>query len=862
MKVLKDKPIVGVPVTIDGHQVLVPEGTTVLQAARTSGVYIPTLCHLDMLPDYGGCRLCMVQIKNMKGFPTACTTPVAKDMEIVTKTEELQSLRREILELILSEHPYTCLVCRDKSDCIQYMHTTRKAGVTTGCNFCTNNGDCELQDLVDYLDLKEIRFPIAYRHVEPVRDNPFYTLDYNLCILCGRCVRICNEERHSDVLAFIQRGNTTLVGTAFGDSQQQAGCEYCGACVDVCPTGSLSGKMGSWAGVPDRSEETICTLCSIGCDMNVNVRQNRIVNVGPAPGNHVSPLQLCVRGKFVAPDIVHHPQRMTSPMIKKENRWVEVSWDEAIQFTARRLEQLRGNHFGMIGTAQDTLENDYILQKFTRSVMQSNHVDLFGSYPEKELIRNIYDYHRNVPPVKINDIIASDALLVFGSRAFTSHPIVENRIRKAYKNGTTVIDANTRRSRTTRFSSLHVTYQPGGEYRFLMTLLLEVTRKKKGSLTREVLKQMAGLSLNDLLDGGGLTRKELKALSDILLKSDNLIIIAGDEVFRNEDGQMIFNGLNNLQQLLGGHCHILFLLDEGNRYGGTMMGMHPHYLGGFKKIDDAPAAVKWEGRWNTDLSRLPGFSSDEMIKNIQNDGITSLFVVGDIPPHDRLSGLQFFVQHNMFLTKTSEYAHVFFPLTSLSEDDGHVINLEGELKKMMRITAPPEDAKPAWQVIVEIAGSLRAPGFNFSQPADIMTELGSMIDLSFKGDTTNRNPLPMKVTFNDQRDFPVALIIEPNGFHYLGNSLTSLMTDMKAIRDEGMLFISPFLAEKMELHDDDMVRVETPYGKIETLVKTDPDLEGNTAGFCPAGEHFKAVTDGINFNRNHLPVKIERIQNG
>ena len=200
-----------VNLTIDGKPVKVPEGKTVLEAAHSIGIYIPTLCHLENLIPYGGCRLCMVEIKKMRGFPTACTTPVTPGMVVKTKTPEIQKLRSEILKLTLSEHPYTCLVCKENQECPEYMYSTRKVNTTTGCNFCTSNGDCELQDLVDYLEIKEVEYPIKYRGLPVIKDNPFYEIDYNLCILCGRCVRICNEERNSGVLAFVEWGNSTLV---------------------------------------------------------------------------------------------------------------------------------------------------------------------------------------------------------------------------------------------------------------------------------------------------------------------------------------------------------------------------------------------------------------------------------------------------------------------------------------------------------------------------------------------------------------------------------------------------------------------------------------------------------------------------
>ncbi len=265
-----------ISIKINGKKFSVPDGITVLEAARLKNVYIPTLCWLENLVPYGGCRLCVVDIKNMRGYPTACTTPVTNEMEITTNTPELNRLRKETLELILSEHPYSCLVCKDKNDCTEYMHTTRKVSTTTGCNYCANNGNCELQNLVEYLELSNIKFPFTYRKIKPERNNPFYDIDYNLCILCGRCVRICNEERNSEVLSFVQRGNHAIPGTAFGESQIEAGCEFCGACIDVCPTGSISEKMGKWVGLPDKSTETTCLFCPVGCTINVNSRGNRI----------------------------------------------------------------------------------------------------------------------------------------------------------------------------------------------------------------------------------------------------------------------------------------------------------------------------------------------------------------------------------------------------------------------------------------------------------------------------------------------------------------------------------------------------------------------------------------------------------
>jgi formate dehydrogenase alpha subunit len=249
-----------VSISINGIAVKARPGMTVLEAARANDIYIPTLCYASKLPAVGACRMCVVEIENMRGFPTACTVPVSDGMVVRTETEAVQNLRREILSLILSEHPYTCLVCEAK--CGDYMGgTIRKAAVTTGCQYCPANGQCELQDLVDYLGLEDVPYPITYRGLPVEKDDPFFDRDYNLCILCGRCVRACQEIRHSGVLAFVKRGSETIVGTAFGRSHLEADCQFCGACVDVCPTGALADKRAKWEGRPAAVVPSVCPYC-------------------------------------------------------------------------------------------------------------------------------------------------------------------------------------------------------------------------------------------------------------------------------------------------------------------------------------------------------------------------------------------------------------------------------------------------------------------------------------------------------------------------------------------------------------------------------------------------------------------------
>jgi predicted molibdopterin-dependent oxidoreductase YjgC len=710
---------------IDTKKISAPSGSTILQAARAAGIYIPTLCYLECLPDYGGCRLCMVQIENMRGFPTSCTTPVAEGMQVSTKTAELQALRREILELILSEHPYTCLVCKDKKECSEFMHSTRKVTTTTGCNFCTNNGNCELQELVDYLDLEDIRFPIIYRNIPPVTDNPFYTLDYNLCILCGRCVRICNEERYSEVLSFIHRGNSALVGTAFNETQKEAGCEYCGACIDVCPTGALSEKMGNWAGIPDHSTHTNCLYCGVGCAMTVNTKGNRILNIGPEQGKKDDPPQICIRGKFIAGDITHHPERITRPHIKKDGKWREVKWQEAYDFIAINLKQFDGDRFGLIGSAHDTVENSFVLQTFARKTMKSANVDIYPDSSYSALVKDIHDYYATYGPAEIDDIPAADRIYVIGAQTQWSHPIIENRIRKAYKAGKEVIVCCSAANRTVNFSTDFQQYNKGYEHKYLHELVEKRTTRNNKSV----------------------------------------VMIIGDEVLYSDHARENLNSLMRISTLSGNRVKLLFLIAEGNRYGATMAGMNPFLLPGFKK------------------ARKKGLTTSEMLN--KQKAISALYLVGDIPVSRSLANLKFFVQQNMFFTPASEHAHVFLPLANSMESMGHIVNLEGKVINIQPAIQMNEYIRPTHRIISRISGEMKRKAGVMSTP--YVEELVSLLlqkTLATGQKPKRGNGKVADFKSRSKRGQLTDESVKRHHFHYMGNSLTEIIPDLQKVLEE------------------------------------------------------------------------------
>lgn len=298
---------------LNGQEIQTQEGHSLLQAARENGIFIPTLCDYPGVEARGGCRMCIVEVKGRNALPTACTTPAVEGMEVETDTAQLRELRNDLLRMLLADHPTGCLFCPETSHCAECMVTLRKASLTTGCRSCPADHQCEFQTLVDESALKSVAYPVRYRALQAETNDPFFDRDYNLCILCGRCVRVCETLHFNNIPVFTTRGSETAIGVEFGLTHLEAGCSFCGGCVDACPTGTLMEKTRKWDGPAQRSVRTTCPWCSIGCAITLDVSGGDYpVVLGARPGEGAS--SLCVLGRFGIPEVVNSPDRLRQPL--------------------------------------------------------------------------------------------------------------------------------------------------------------------------------------------------------------------------------------------------------------------------------------------------------------------------------------------------------------------------------------------------------------------------------------------------------------------------------------------------------------------------------------------------------------------
>jgi formate dehydrogenase alpha subunit len=676
----------GLPFEFEGNP-------TILEVARANGVNIPSLCEYPGLEPFAACRLCLVEVKGRRGYVPACHTRAEEGLEVRTATPEIQSLRRGILELILAEHPHACLICAEKASCEDYKSTIRKVGEVTGCVLCPVNGRCDLQRAVEAVGVERVHFPALRRAGEVRRDDPFIDRDNSLCILCGRCVRVCQEIRGASVLTFVFRGSETVIGTARNRRLVDSGCRFCGACVDACPTGSLADRGGRYAPLPEAEKQTLCPFCSQGCRLRLGLRGARVLGAAPDPDGPANHGQACVKGRFLVKSALVNPRRRLRPMVRKDGALRESTWEEALDTAARRLAALSAEETAVTGSAQSSCEDLFVLHRFAREALKAQGV--IGSWAGSPALalRGLTASAGLRWPLnfRFTDVGAAGAIIQFGEDLPATQPMLGLEVYRASRSGAALVRVGA--GGPGGGASTRVEIPAGAEGTFVGALLAVLRKEPEAKpVVAEGLKDFDSAAqtfhLAAALRTVRVPREQLVEIARLLITRQPVFVLFGQEFMRTDGRSEVLAWLWNLAAFTG--ARLIPLESEANLRGALEFAVL------FPPADAAGEKAR--------VLYLAGPGS--VLRPAKRD-----FVVVQGPYHD----------------ENDEIADVVFPETTAFEADGTFVNAEGRAQLSGRAVEPAGEARPGWRILADLAARMGVCGFDYGSVGDIRNALATAV---------------------------------------------------------------------------------------------------------------------------------------
>ncbi len=691
--------------SIDGKTITAPSGLSILEAADRNGIRIPRLCHHPALKPAGACRLCLVEDDKTGRLMAACVTPAAPGQSVQTQSPRVVNHRRNIVRLMIAEHPESCVVCGKGNRC-----ELRAVAAALGV------GETELYPLPNFKPYEQA--------------NPFITRDLSKCILCGKCIRADHELVVVGAIDFAHRGFGVRPATVHHTDLKESNCTFCGTCVSICPTGALGIRHARFVGTPEWEADSTCGFCPVGCRLTLGASANKVVEVNPSrEEGSVNGATLCVRGHF-AHDFLNADTRLLSPLLRTPGdngnpALIPMSWTEAVDAAAAGLLRIKSTHgpqsIGFLGSSRCTNEENYLFQKIARALIRTNNIDNGGRLSGQMLLAEFDKKTRGKwRKNSLASLQAAEAILVLGADPTHSTPVAGYHIKRAAKNGTPLVVVDPRRTEIASFSSLWLPVTPDGDLALLnglSALLLEANGYDRRFLDRytEGLSifryQLTALDLDETCRSAGLEKKALSAAA-ALLKGKKISFVLGGGFLRQRQAAHALDALINLLLLTAGldieASGIYLLAGENNLTGALHMGTVPGLLPGLDKLNEDGTRKMWEKSWQTSLSPDPGLGMLRMIEAAEKGQLKAMVIMGEnplqaLPESSRvrsaLEKLDFLVVQDILDGDTVRLADVVLAGAAFSEKAGTFTNLEGRLQAFSPVVPPPGHAKPDWEIL-------------------------------------------------------------------------------------------------------------------------------------------------------------------
>jgi formate dehydrogenase major subunit len=724
-----------VSLTIDGHAVTVPEGTSIMRAAAEAGIKVPKLCATDMLNSFGSCRLCLVEIEGRPGTPASCTTPVAPGMKVHTAGEKVRRIRRGVMELYISDHPLDCLTC-------------------------AANGNCELQDAAGEVGLRDVRYGYeGANHLSAQVDasNPYFQFDPAKCIVCSRCVRACEEVQGTFALTVQGRGFASKIAAGMDEPFLASECVSCGACVQACPTATLIEKTVVELGQPEHSVVTTCAYCGVGCNFKAEMRGDTVVRMVPWKDGKANHGHSCVKGRF-AWGYAQHQDRILNPMVRDRitDPWREVSWEEAIRHVASEFKRIQAasgkNAIGVITSSRCTDEETYLVQKLARQVFGNNNTDTCARVchsPTGYGLRTTFGTSAGTQD--FDSVEEADVIMVIGANPTDGHPVFASRMKKRLREGARLIVIDPRRIDLVRMphveASHHLPLRPGTNVAVLTSLAhvivtegLVDTDFVRDRCDPEAFADWAAFvaeernSPETVAQISGVPAATIRAAARLYAGARNGAIYYGLGVTEHSQGSTAVMALANLAMATGNigrrGVGVNPLRGQNNVQGSCDMGSFPHELPGYRHISDPAVRGIYEQEWGMTLDPEPGLRIPNMIDAALDGSFKGIYIQGeDIVQSDPdtrhitagLAAMECVVVHDLFLNETANYAHVFLPGSTFLEKDGTFINAERRIN-LVRKVMQPRAGMADWEVTQAIAQAMGCD-WGYTHPSQIMAEI-------------------------------------------------------------------------------------------------------------------------------------------